>query len=203
MTRILGVNGILSDGSESIDILLKELSAFGHTSVDAVYPKTHLFRFQTYDKGRQYQDADTIIKNYYTSNMVVVAHSRGCLVVWRMMEVGCRFKSVFLFRPAMNRDFSLPLDQVNVVCVFSPYDRAIKWGGKLPFNDFGNAGRYGLDDPRVINIKAPKYENSEFWKHSDDFLYPQVKIWASWINDYMKHTENKEFQGCVLLPKFY
>ena len=48
--KILGINGIETDGSDNTDILLAELAKLGHDVVDANYRKTKLFRFQTYEK---------------------------------------------------------------------------------------------------------------------------------------------------------
>ena len=138
-------------------------------------------------KKRQYEDAKFIGEKYWEEDCAVVAHSRGALVWWRMALLGYRFKAVFLFRPAMNRDFMMPINQDKIFCIHRPDDRAIKWGGRLPFNDFGNAGRFGLDDERVTNIEAPNYKNSEFWRHSDDFLYLQVNQWARRIHSTLQH----------------
>lgn len=184
---ILGVNGVGTDGKDNTDVLGRELTKLGHKFIDANYRIMRLFRFQTYDRGRQFEDASYIGKNYIPSehfnDCVLIAHSRGCLVAWRMLEIGYRFRAVFLFRPAINRDFILPQGQHQVYCIHRPDDRAIKWGGRLLFNDFGNGGRFGMEDDRVINIEAPRYKDSEFWQHSDDFLYPQVRDWAKFIDE--------------------
>ena len=182
--KILGINGVGTDGEDNTDVLLDKLAAFGHEPVDCNYRVTRLFRFQTYDQGRQFEDAQYIGNNYFpeSEDSAVIAHSRGCLVAWRMLELGYRFKALFLFRPAINKDFVLPMGQDNVYCIYSPHDKAIKWGSYLPFNDFGDAGRYGFDSHRVINIQAAKHANTEFWRHSDDFFEPQVNEFAAWID---------------------
>ncbi|MBW8034203.1 MAG: hypothetical protein FVQ79_00615 [Planctomycetes bacterium] len=184
--KILGINGVGTHGSDTTDVLLHELAKLGHETIDANYRTTRLFRFQTYDRGRQFEDALFIANNYWEPDCAVIAHSRGGLVLWRMLEIGFHFSTIFLFRPAINKDFILPLHQVYMNCIYRPDDRAIKWASRLPFNDFGNAGRFGIDDDRVINIRADRYLNSEFWKHSDDFMYPQVAKWATFIDGRMK-----------------
>lgn len=190
--KVLGINGLESDGSGTVDILGNALVCVGHTYIDANYRKTRLFRFQTYDRGRQFEDAHIIGRDYYTTNRcdalnsIIIAHSRGCLVAWRMLELGYRFRAVFLFRPAMNRNFILPVGQDNVYCINRADDRLLALGSWLPFNDFGNAGRYGFDDDRVINISASQYSHTEFWRHSDDFLNPQVNGWATLIDTKLK-----------------
>jgi hypothetical protein len=181
--HVLGINGVGTDGSGTTDTLLQTLELLGHTAVDCNYRETRLGRFQTYDRGRQFADAVQIARRYWPAGgCVVVAHSRGCLVAWRMWELGYLCTAAFLFRPAMNRDFFLPRGQHRVVCIHSPQDRAIKWGKRLPFNDFGDAGRFGFLDERIENIEAPVYSEREFWRHNDDFLYPQVDQWAVFIH---------------------
>ena len=186
--KALCINGVDSNGEHNIDILGGKLENLGHEHIDCNYRITRLFRFQTYDQGRQFEDAQYIGRNYYDLNnctpedTILIGHSRGGLVAWRMLELGYRFKAVFLFRPAMNKDFILPRGQDNVYCIHSPHDKAIKWGSYLPFNDFGDAGRYGLDDERVINVEAPEYDNADFLRHSEDFLEPQVTNWARYID---------------------
>lgn len=188
--KVLGINGIRSDGSTNTDQMLIRLDNRGHTPIDCNYRETRLFRFQTYDTGRQFEDALFIGKNYWPGeDCAVVAHSRGCLVAWRMLEIGYRFKAMFLFRPSINKDFILPRGQQNVFCIHRPDDRAIKHGSWLPFNDFGAAGRFGLEDKGVINVQAPRYVESEFFRHSDDFLSPQINVWAEWIHERLQMIE--------------
>lgn len=183
---VLGVNGVGTDGRTTTDVLLAELGKRGYETRDANYRQTNLGTFKTYDRSRQYADASYIGRTYWEPDCAVVAHSRGCLVAWRMLELGYRFSAMFLFRPAMNRDFALPMGQYNVVVIHRPDDRAIKWGARLPWNDFGDGGRFGLEDEGVINLEARRYAISEFWRHSDDFLYPQVREWAVLIDETLR-----------------
>jgi hypothetical protein len=189
--RVLGINGVRTDGGETTDVLLSELEKCGHQVVDANYRRTHLGTLKTYDRARQFADAQFIASAYWQPGCAAVCHSRGCLVAWRILELGYRFEALFLFRPAMTRDFILPLGQHNVVCIHRPDDRAIKWGARLPWNDFGDGGRFGLDDPRVENIEAPRYERTEFWRHSDDFLLPQVREWAHLVDDRLSGLDER------------
>ena len=186
--KVLGLNGVGTDGATTTDVMLEALRAYGYTCIDANYRKTHLGTLKTYDRSRQYADASYVGNLYWEPDCAAVCHSRGCLVAWRMLELGYRFRALFLFRPAMNRDFALPLGQRNVVVIHRPDDRAIKWGSRLPWNDFGGGGRFGLDDPGVENIEAPAYERSEFWRHSDDFFEPQVLEWSALIDDRLRET---------------
>lgn len=188
--RVLGISGVGTDGSTTTDIMLRELRDRGYETVDANYRRTNLGTFKTYDRSREYLDARLVGFNYWQPGCAAVCHSRGCLVAWRMLEIGYRFRALFLFRPAMNRDFWLPLGQHNVVIIHRPNDRAIKWGARMPWNDFGDGGRYGLEDPGVENIEAPEYDKTEFWRHSDDFLYPQVRAWADLIDDRLREASN-------------
>ena len=191
--RILGINGIRSNGKRNTDIALREMAARGFETVDTHYPITWLY--QTRGRQRQLTDARQLISAYYKEGDAVIAHSRGCLVNLRMMQMGARFSTVFWFRPAMERDVVIPpMGCTQLVVVHHPADRAIWLGARLWYHDFGDAGRHGLragdlfdeaHDERVLNIQSPDYEQTEFWRHSDDFLPDNIGHWAGVMSEMM------------------
>lgn len=182
--RVLGINGIRNNGEHNTDRAIRHLAfLLGSEAVDCHYPLTNLLRARS--RKAQYADARLLMREYYQPEDVVVAHSRGCLVSLRMMELGARFSTVFWFRPAMNRDFIIPKGACDrLVCIHHPDDHAIRLGSLLWWHDFGKAGSHGLytgirghelDDERVINIQSPDYYEHEFWHHSCDFQ-PEVNL---------------------------
>lgn len=191
---ILGINGIRSDGAQQTDKLLAKL--VDYETIDTAYPLTSILRARPHYFKQS--DAKLLIQKYYQEGDHVVAHSRGCLVNHEMMVQGAKFDTVFWFRPAMNIDFLIPPEGCKrLYVIYSPDDRAIWWGSKLWWHDFGNAGRLGLEvgdyyladgtinpdyDKRVVNYIAPKYDTTEFWRHSDDFLDENINIWVKFIN---------------------
>jgi len=197
MARILGINGIRSNGSDNTDQLLAKLQARGHKTVDTSYPLTSLFRARARDY--QYSDANLILNRHHQAGDAVIAHSRGCLVNLRMMELGARFSTVFWFRPAMNRDYLIPRHSCQrLVIIHHPSDRAIRLGECLWWHDFGAAGRLGLHagnrrcylhDHRVTNVLAPNYDTHEPFRHSDDFLPENINTWVQFIDEILEKTE--------------
>jgi hypothetical protein len=180
--RVLGINGIRSDGSGNTDRALQGLERLDHCTVDTAYPLTR-WVWQTRSRARELRDARVLKRRYYHPGDAVIAHSRGCRVNLRMMELGCRFSTVFWFRPAMNRDVIVPDHGCERLFVLHhPEDRAIALGSLLPWHPFGAAGRFGLEagelgradhDPRVRNVQLPRHiDHDEPWRHSCDFLPP-------------------------------
>jgi hypothetical protein len=186
--RILGINGIRSNGERTTDRALALLRVRGFNAVDAQYPVRSLL--QARSRARQFSDA-RLIMDQQCDGDAVVAHSRGCLISLRMMELGARFSTVFWFRPAMNRDMYIPAHGCKrLIIIHHPGDRAIWLGARLPWHDFGDAGRLGLHagdpdhadfDARCMNIQAPDYLRQEFWRHSDDFLLPNIGRWVRYM----------------------
>jgi len=193
MTRILGINGIMSHGKRSTDELLADLARHGAQTIDANYPLREIWEVRR--RSHQHNDARRLMQRYYTEDDVVVAHSYGCLVSLRMMEMGARFSRMFWFRPAMNRDYHIPAKACErLYVIHDPGDRAILFGSVIPFHDFGNAGRFGLmagasgcgrihGDSRIINTRTPDYSEHEFWHHSDDFLDANRPRWVKFITN--------------------
>lgn len=188
--RVLGINGIRSDGTGNTDRMLNRLRGRGHEAVDTFYPLTNIFRARP--RSLQNSDAERLIKYHYRPGDAVVAHSRGCLVNLRMMEQGAKFSTVFWFRPAMNRDYTIPKGACErLFVIHNREDRAIWLGERLWWHDFGAAGRLGLDagdsrhelyDPRVTNIERVRYKEREFMRHSDDFLPGNISSWVEFID---------------------
>lgn len=195
--RILGINGIRSDGSMQTDQALAKLQELGHETVDTSYPLTSLLRARP--RSLQFSDANLIMNKHHQDGDAVIAHSRGCLVNLRMMELGARFSTVFWFRPAMNVDFLIPRHSCErLYIIHHPGDRAIRMGEYLWQHDFGAAGRLGLHagnrkhylhDPRVTNVLAPNYKTHEPFHHSDDFLPENINAWVQYIDEILKKTE--------------
>lgn len=205
MSRILGINGIRNHGECNTDQALAALRELGHDCVDVGLPLTSLFRARS--RRDQISDAKWAMLEHQVGD-AVIAHSRGCLVNLRMMELGARFSTVFWFRPAMNRDYIIPTIHgcQRLVVIHHPEDRAIWLGSKLFWHDFGDAGRLGLYagdpghnlyDPRVENVQAPEYEQREFWRHSDDFLPANLPRWVKYMHLTLRYRDRIKSQGAI------
>lgn len=198
MARVLGINGIRTDGADNTDRMLNALHGRGHETVDTNYPLTNILRGRP--RSLQFADAKRLMKFWHKDGDAVVAHSRGCLVNLRMMELGAKFSTLFWFRPAMNRDYIIPKGACErLFVIHSPDDRAIWMGERLWWHDFGAAGRLGLYagdqahdlyDQRVINHQAPEYKEHEFMHHSDDFLQPNIGPWIEFVHDQLRRQDD-------------
>ena len=182
MARILGINGIRTDGSTSTDILLRNLRRRGHVCHDINYPKVNAF--QARSRSRQRYNAGFLLDEHNHKD-ILIAHSYGCLLGLRAMEMGALFSHVFFFAPAMNRDFTFPhhgMDNLTVICNFT--DQAIKWGARLWFgHDFGKMGSHGYDGPpdnRIENTMDNSGDEGER-NHSHYFFEHNIDRWANYI----------------------
>ena len=161
MSRILGVNGILSNGSGSTDLLLADLKERGHLVHDVKLPWTTalLARFRWW----QHRDAHRLVAAHAHGDNVI-AHSYGGLRVLRAMQLGARFRLVFLFAPAMEVDVEFPIGAAErIFVIYDRHDRAIGLGARLRKHDFGAMGRCGYSgavDRRVINVPADPHPDA-------------------------------------------
>ena len=124
------------------------------------------------------------LKHVHIKGDVLIAHSYGCLLALRAMELGAQFSHVFLFAPAMNRDFTFPyLGMTELHVIHNQNDRAIKAGAWLAWHDFGEMGRFGYNgppDPRIINRQDVDKGDSGT-NHSHYFSNEHIGKWANYI----------------------
>ena len=182
--RILGINGIRTDGSSSTDKLLKRLQGVGFEIKDINYPRVNIFTARS--RSRQKKNAQILVDEHITGD-ALIAHSYGCLLALRAMELGAKFRQVFLFAPAMNVDFTFPyLGMVKLRVIHNPTDKAVKMGEMLRFrHDFGAMGRFGYDGPpdtRVINIKDDSGDKGKR-NHSHYFSDKNIDHWVKFIQE--------------------
>ena len=176
--RILGINGIRSDGQNNTDRLLRELEKMGYETVDVSYPRVNVFTARS--RKRQLKNAQ-LIREVYQPGDAVIAHSYGCLLTLRAMEIGCEFSQVFYFGAAMNDDFSFPFNgMVKLWNYHNPNDMALTLGRLLAWHDFGAMGQTGYRGPldqRIRNIPMRHRSPGRFsMNHSHYFLNPFLGV---------------------------
>ena len=169
--KIIGINGIRSDGIKTTDRLLNCLAELGYETHDLKQPKRSIWgaRFKYRKDARKILD----IANPDGTD-VLVSHSYGGLKATIAMSQAV-FKAAFLFRPAMSRYSRF--DGLNpVYCIYNPTDVAI-WGGSLLLvHPFGLAGALGFKSKHVGNIR------SRHFGHGGDFSVQNVADWALFID---------------------
>jgi hypothetical protein len=174
----IGINGILSDGSDSVDLLLYEMEERGHDVHDFTYPRRNVITGRR--RKHQFNDAWKLMGESEDGDSVF-AHSRGGLIVFRAMQSGRKFKDVWLFAPAMPRDWRFPAGAAEqIFVVHNPLDRAIWKTRMLIWGDLGTMGSEGssfLEDhpERGKNIMRPNYGEQS---HNFYFLPNEVNFWA-------------------------
>lgn len=155
MSRILGVNGILSHGEGNIDLLLGALAKHGHDVVDVRMP------YRSFFSARWGADDDAeLLAETAKDGDAVVCHSFGCLRTAYAMET-VDFSAVFMFRPAMSRHYRFERPET-VYCVHSRDDITIRLGARLLFHPFGVAGTKGFEQLGVHNTRSYGGHNQDF-----------------------------------------
>lgn len=162
--KLCGLNGINTDGSESIDPFLRRMGALGYETLDAHIPKRNVFNARWTTR----RDAESVAKQMINafgrdlSDVALVAHSRGCLLALYLMRC-YNFQHVFLVAPAVSRTYKFAKTSP-VTCLHSTSDRAILLGTLLFWHPFGSAGRRGFADPDVENIEFPGARHSDYFR---------------------------------------
>lgn len=179
--RIAGINGINTDGRSSTDLLLASLADEGYETIDVEYPHTRFWNAGW--RNTQLDRASRIMEQTQNGD-AVVAHSFGCLLTRRAMQLGREFSYVFLFSPADASDTYYPISGAKeIFVIFNLHDKAIRLGGLLPNHDFGALGRYGYRgprDPRIENVPMPSFRTGSS-NHGPYFEGEQLHFWTEFI----------------------
>jgi len=179
--RILGINGILSHGEDSTDKLLKLLQCRGYDAKPVDYPLATAFlaRFSQKRNAR-------ILKAHHRHGDCLIAHSYGCLISLRAMEMGAKFDTVFWFAPAMSEHIVIPHHACKRLYVIHHLeDLAIKLGSWLWFHDFGKMGAVGYQGPpddRVTNLQTFGESSYDRMLHSHYFSDRRITKWLDFID---------------------
>lgn len=179
--RILGLNGILTHGAQSTDRLLGLLGERGYQTLDVNYP----FTFALMAHFRQRANTTYLLEAYRPGDCLI-AHSYGCLLAYRAMQMGAVFDKVFLFAPAMKADVEFPAGAYKHIYVMHhPRDFAVWLGSLLPFHAFGRMGRDGYQGPPrddITNLESKGGSDYDRKLHSHYFSPARIAKWADFID---------------------
>lgn len=162
--KVICINGIRTDGSTSTKRFASRLREHGYNAIEIDYPEVSVFGARS--RSRQKRNAQYLL-DVVEDGDILVAHSYGCLVSLRSMEMGARYSHVFFYAPAMNRDFTFPHHGMEKLYVIhNPTDKAIKMGTWLRFrHDFGAMGSEGYgplpEDDRIMNLPDDTGEDNK------------------------------------------
>lgn len=168
--NILLVNGIASTGAGSTDLFATPFRALGYNVIDVNQPIRHAWDVRSARK----READAAeLELLSVDGDIVIAHSYGgikALMAYRNIK----YRAIYLFRPAVSRNWVFPTGDINVTCIYSHQDVAVWLGGLLMFkHPFGWAGTLGFKDPRVKHIQSRGLHNADF---------KRVGYWANEIH---------------------
>lgn len=181
--KILGVNGIRSDGANNVQRMLDDLARLGWPVQHVSYPRVRAVMARY--RSRQRRHARRILDAHEPGDCVI-AHSYGCLLSLRAMELGAQFGTVFFFGAAMNEDFTFPYLGCRALHnIHDPSDRALGLGSLLVWHDFGRMGQTGYagpPDPRVRNVPGTGEIESDLWRHSHYFKAGNRRAWVRYVH---------------------
>ena len=185
--RVIGVNGLHSTGGRNTDRVLADLRTRGFATLDFNYPRANVVTAGI--RSIQYRNARSLV-DVYEPEDAVVAHSYGCLIVLRAMEMGARFSTVFFFAAAMNADFTFPyLGMRKLLNICNPFDHALLFGSLLLRHDFGDMGRTGYagaPDPRISQTQDTVLRGG-LLNHSQNYFADEHR--AQWVNLIEQHLK--------------
>lgn len=188
--RILGINGINGNGSKTTDPMLKALGKLGWDTHDVNYPRANFMNA----RWRQKDNAKKLITAHMMGDCVI-AHSYGCLLTFRAMQMGAEFGTVFMFAPAMDHKVTIPHHGCQkLVVIYHTGDIAISIGSKLWFHDFGKMGMKGYRGPkdrRVSSVKTKGDKALDRFKHSDYFTAQKIQKWIKFVDDVLSGDYDK------------
>ncbi len=140
------------------------------------------------------------LKSQIKRGDILVGHSNGALICWRLVEAGAPVSKVLVIQPCLRRDAQWP-EHVKVFCVWNEKDLPVLLGrvwGRLisgltfSFHGWGAAGRYGFNP--APNVKQTRSTDS-FWGryavggHSRIFQQQYLVFWgvavAGWVSGSM------------------
>ncbi len=180
--RILGVNGINNTGKDTTDPMLRALADLGWLVKDVNYPKANFISAHF----KQERNAKKILAAHLPGDCVI-AHSYGCLLTFRAMQMGAEFGTVIFFAPAMSQGVTFPYNGCKrLVVIYHTGDVAIRIGAKLWFHDFGKMGMKGYRGPkdsRVSSVRTKGDGSLDKYKHSDYFTPAKLASWVKFVNE--------------------
>lgn len=187
MIPIITINGINRSGPATVERMGIQLQAAGREVHRLTYP-TRTWT-GTRNRRNQYLDAVRMINQLPTQPVDVVAHSWGCMLACRMMELGGSdiFRNVIFFAPAIDRDWVFPLKAFRrLYVIHNEQDRAV-WAARMfftgwhPWGDMGRVG-YAGTDPRVVNVKDDTERTAwEELMHGHYFANGHLKRWTEYV----------------------
>lgn len=183
---------VLDGGKDTVVRLTPYLELGGHKTKAHDYGWVDMFRLRCRN-----DEAVQRIAPHVRPGDILVGHSNGCLVAWRLIQEGVRPGAVVCIQPALRRDTPWPED-LPVLCLYNERDWVVILGRAWsrfvsvvnPFRNrhgWGAAGRHGFDQESVTNLDTLKGPTPAE-KHSGIFRKPALQYWGMRIHDWLHLT---------------
>lgn len=195
MPRVIGVNGIRTDGRDNVVRLLEALHDRGHRTRRFAYP-TVWTPLGARIEGCRLKQSRRLARTLRDGDHVV-AHSFGATLTWYAMSRFRRQLGVVLFLgAALDADVSFPARGFRrLVNVHNPCDVALRLGALLWAHDFGAMGATGYagGHPRIQNVEADVMLAGR-WNHTAVYFgtAPLVERYADLFSDAIRQDAARQ-----------
>lgn len=127
---------------------------------------------------------------------VLIAHSNGCLIAWRLVMAGAPVAAVVCIQPALRRDTHWP-ERLPVLCCHNQDDGAVGWGriwGRFisvanPWRNrhgWGAAGKHGFTAGQALVTNWDTGDDAiPATGHSGIFREPALSRWGPKISRWL------------------
>ncbi len=197
------VNGICNHGEDNIDKLGDPLDEMGYHVIDLKVPLSHTWVGWSRRKQKVIAFNLKVQMQPHPKPWRVAAHSFGCLLARRLMEINCYFEAAYLFGAADSDTDCYPADQCKRIHIFyNQHDAMVKLGSLLAWHDFGPLGRVGYngpDDLRMIKVRCNFMRG--FWTRNHNwFVGPMKERWIRYINMDIQGVDTETTDGLHAKP---
>jgi len=191
------LNGINRSAIDTTDRMATSLIKRGHEVHTLTYDVTRAWNSR--DRRKQMLDASFLleqvasVKRHHGKVPHIVAHSHGCLLASRIMELAGSFpfEDAYLFAAAMDRDWIWPeYGASRIVVISNRRDRAVWWARLMPLeHPWGALGRLGHKNGHRIPTVTQWWDETQAYprSHSHYFKPENIDRWADAICKFSDH----------------
>lgn len=184
---VIGLHGVWSNGSGSTDLILEGLESLGNSTLEVdwgVHDPLSAARNLNKLADRIY--VQIIQAQICSGHPSAIAHSFGCNILVKAMEMGVCFDRVWLFNPVLDPKTNFPADSYKRITVICDQDDAVvRWAHRLLWwAKYGNMGTVGYlgKSPRVETVPGPTPLGMNIGAHGDAFEGEIPWLWAKHIH---------------------
>lgn len=164
MPKIIGLHGVRSNGSNSVDKLLSAVNHLDNEIQIVTNMEYSINVFETYHKKTIAKIVDQVLEIFEPGDHIV-AHSAGALITWHLLQrlqiTKQKAGDIFFYNAALNTNIIFPPNTFRTIynqC--EPGDWVLFFAQLLPYNRMGQMGRVGYKNESTQPIL-------DFYRDSD------------------------------------